>query len=246
MKSQQRGSTLIVVILVIAFMLAVGIAVLTVTSTGPKISGNVRDQEEAFNAAEAGFDASRKAIEDLIMSGTWVSFSDHSLDQPVGIDIPFIAGAVNPLYFRRNTDEEVLAMIEPYKADINQVLFYDQPYVKDTAGARRPPVHVLGVPDRRRGRGRNAGPERHPAGLYRGHEVRQPGPGDGEAGDRPGDAGARSESLREQVGRKSMNAKTIIRWAAVAALAFLAILAIRGLGPGLLQRDTGHVHRELR
>ncbi len=135
MKSQQRGSTLIVVILVIAFMLAVGIAVLTVTSTGPKISGNVRDQEEAFNAAEAGFDASRKAIEDLIMSGTWVSFSDHSLDQPVGIDIPFIAGAVNPLYFRRNTDEEVLAMIEPYKADINQVLFYDQPYVKDTAGA---------------------------------------------------------------------------------------------------------------
>lgn len=135
MKSQQRGSTLIVVILVIAFMLTVGIAVLTVTSTGPKISGNVRDQEEAFNAAEAGFDASRKAIEDLIMSGTWVSFSDHSLDQPVGIDIPFIAGASNPLYFRRNTDEEVLTMIEPYKDDINQVLFYNQPYVRDTAGA---------------------------------------------------------------------------------------------------------------
>lgn len=135
MNSQNRGSTLIVVILVIAFMLAVGIAVLTVTSTGPKISGNVRDQEEAFNAAEAGFDASRKAIEDLIMSGTWVSFSDHSLDQPAGIDIPFIAGAVNPLYFRRNTDEEVLAMILPYKDDINQVIFYDRPYVKDTAGA---------------------------------------------------------------------------------------------------------------
>lgn len=134
MKSQQRGSTLIVVILVIAFLLAVGIAVLTVTSTGPKISGNVRDQEEAFNAAEAGFDASRKAVENLIMSGTWVSFSDHCLDVPYGIDIPFIGGAENPLYFRRNTDEEVLAMIAPYKDDINKVLFYDNPYVKDTAG----------------------------------------------------------------------------------------------------------------
>jgi len=135
MKSQERGSTIIVVILVIAFMLAVGIAVLTVTSTGPKSSGNGRDQEEAFNAAEAGFDASRKAIEDLIMSGTWVSFSDHCLDMPVGIDIPFIAGAVNPLYFRRNTDEEVLAMIAPYKDDINEVIFYDRPFVKDTVGA---------------------------------------------------------------------------------------------------------------
>lgn len=134
MKNQQRGSTLIVVILVIAFMLAVGIAVLTVTSTGPKISGNVRDQEEAFNAAEAGFDASRKAIEDLIMSGTWESFSDHCLDVPTGIDIPFVSGIPSPAYFRRNTDEEVLTLIAPYKDDINKVIFYDHPFVKDTAG----------------------------------------------------------------------------------------------------------------
>jgi hypothetical protein len=131
MKSLKSGSSLIVVILVAAFLLAVGIAVLTVTSTGPSISGNVRDQEEAFNTAEAGFDASRKAIEDRIMSGTWVSFSDHCLDVPAGIDIPFIGGAENPVYFRRHTDEEVLALIAPYSTNPDKVIFYNEPFIQN-------------------------------------------------------------------------------------------------------------------
>jgi hypothetical protein len=130
-----KGSTLIVVILVSAFLLAVGVAVLTVTSTGPAVSGNMRDQEMAFNAAEAGFDASRMAIESLISSGTWANFSDHYLDQPTGFDIPFIGGVENPVYFRRHTDEEVLAMIAPYSTNADKVIFYNQPFVQNASGA---------------------------------------------------------------------------------------------------------------
>ena len=58
----KQGSSLIVVILVMAFMLSVGIALLTITGVAPKISGSVRNQEEAFNVAEAGFEAARVAI----------------------------------------------------------------------------------------------------------------------------------------------------------------------------------------
>jgi hypothetical protein len=134
MKKAERGSGLIIVILVISFLLAVGIAVMTVTSTGPRVAGNVRNQEEAFNVAEAGFEASRKAIDDLINSGSWESFADHCLREPTGIDLPFNSGAVNPNYFRRRTDEELLTMILPYKGDVDKVLFYDQPYVHNVAG----------------------------------------------------------------------------------------------------------------
>jgi hypothetical protein len=129
-----KGSTLIVVILVISFLLAIGIAVLTVTSSGPAVSGSMRNQEMAFNAAEAGFEAARAAIQTAIGNGTWTDFGDHYLDQPTGFDIPFIAGAVNPVYFRRHTDEEVLTMIAPYGTDPNKVIFYNQPFVHDSSG----------------------------------------------------------------------------------------------------------------
>jgi hypothetical protein len=135
MKSQESGSSLIVVILVISFLLVVGTAVLTVTSTGPKISGNVRDQEMAFNAAEAGFDASRMAIENSLSNGAWTSFSEHYLYEPTGFDIPFIGGAENPVYFRRHTDEEVLTMIAPYSTNPDKVIFYNQPFVHDASGS---------------------------------------------------------------------------------------------------------------
>ena len=134
MKRSEQGSGLIIVILVISFLLAVGIAVMTVTSTGPRVAGNVRNQEEAFNAAEAGFEASRRAISDNVDNAVWESFSDHCLREPTGIDLPFISGAVNPDYFRRRTDEEVLTMILPYKDDPDKVIFYDQPYVRNAEG----------------------------------------------------------------------------------------------------------------
>ncbi len=134
MIENKKGSSLIVVILVIAFLLAVGVAVLTVTSSGTAVSGNMRNQEMAFNAAEAGFDAARTQLDNLISVGTWDNFADHYLDQPTGIDIPFIGGVSNPLYFRRHTDEEVLTMIAPYSTDPNKIIFYNQPFVQDASG----------------------------------------------------------------------------------------------------------------
>ena len=136
-----RGSGLIVVILVLAFMLTVGVAVLTVTSSGPKVSATMRYQEEAFNAAEAGFDAARMAIEDLFGSGQWTSFDEHYLTQPTGIDIAFLNGNLaspNPLYFRRLTDEQILNLLDSNHDGIcdypGQVVFFEQPFVYDQQG----------------------------------------------------------------------------------------------------------------
>ncbi len=131
------GSGLIVVILVLAFMLTVGVAVLTISSTGPKVSAAMRYQEEAFNAAEAGFNAARTAMEEYFASRTWTSFSEHYLTTPEGIDIPFINGDLNnpnPGYFRRLTDEQILDLLNPNHdetADVpaGQLVFFEQPFV---------------------------------------------------------------------------------------------------------------------
>lgn len=140
-KNQPKGSGLIAVILVLAFMLTVGVAVLTVTSSGPKVSASMRYQEEAFNAAEAGFDAARMTIEDSLAAGTWGSFADHYLTSPEGIDIPFLnmnLATPNPLYFRRLTDEQILALLDQNRdgqADNPlQVVFFEEPFVYDRNG----------------------------------------------------------------------------------------------------------------
>lgn len=137
-KKQPRGSGLIAVILVLAFMLTVGVAVLTVTSSGPKVSASMRYQEEAFNAAEAGFDAARMTIEDSLAAGSWGSFADHYLTSPDGIDIPFLnmnLATPNPLYFRRLTDEQILRLLDQNsdgQADNPlQVVFFEEPFVLD-------------------------------------------------------------------------------------------------------------------
>jgi hypothetical protein len=139
MKRAERGSGLIVIIVVIAFLLSVGIMVVTVTSTGPKVSGNVRNQEEAFNAAEAGFDASRIQMDNLFSNGTWFSFDGHYLIQPAGIDMPTLIGAFNPLYFRSLSDEELLGQIDLDGNGLpdypGTVIFFQQPFTKTSAGA---------------------------------------------------------------------------------------------------------------
>ena len=138
MKRAEQGSGLIVIILVIAFLLAVGVVLVTVTSTGPRVSGNVRNQEEAFNAAEAGFDASRIEMESLLSSGTWSNFDGHYLVEPAGIDLPTIASASNPLYFRSLTDEELLGLIDTNDdgiADVSNIIFCQQPFTTTQLGA---------------------------------------------------------------------------------------------------------------
>ena len=128
----ERGMGLIVVILVLAFMLTVGIVLVTITSTGTKVTGNIRWQEQAFNAAEAGFDLAYLAIEDFFAGASWTSFDGHYLIDPAGIDIP-----LDDYYFRKKTDTEVLALLDPTgdgNPDYDNVIFYKTPFIPDGAG----------------------------------------------------------------------------------------------------------------
>ncbi|MGB7294406.1 MAG: PilX N-terminal domain-containing pilus assembly protein [Candidatus Aminicenantales bacterium] len=122
----EKGATLIVVILVSAFMLAVGVAIMMITGTGPKVSVNVRNQNEAFNAAEAGFEAARLAIEGFFLDGVWQSLNENCLREPAGIDLP-----AESLYFRKLTDEEILQTVN--SGDLG-VVFFDQPFIQNQSG----------------------------------------------------------------------------------------------------------------
>ena len=127
-----RGMGLIVVILVLAFMLSVGILLVTITGTGSKVTGNIRWQEQAFNAAEAGFDSAYLAIEDFFAGASWTSFDGHYLIDPAGIDIPLDAA-----YFRKKTDAEIFDLLDPTGdgiSDYDNVIFYKTPYIPDGAG----------------------------------------------------------------------------------------------------------------
>jgi hypothetical protein len=132
MSDHEKGMGLIVVILVLAFMLTVGIVLVTITSTGSKVTGNIRWQEQAFNAAEAGFDSAYLAIEDFFAGASWTSFDGHYLIEPAGIDIP-----LDDYYFRKKTDAEVLALLDPTGdgfPDYDNVIFYKTPFIPDGAG----------------------------------------------------------------------------------------------------------------
>lgn len=123
---------LIIVILVLAFMLTVGIVLVTITSTGSKVTGNIRWQEQAFNAAEAGFDSAYLAIEDFFAGASWTSFDGHYLIDPTGIDLP-----LDDTYFRKKTDTEVLNLLDPTgdgNPDYDNVIFYKTPFIPDGAG----------------------------------------------------------------------------------------------------------------
>jgi len=140
-RRRERGVGLILVFLVAAFMAALGLSLVTLTMMGPKMSGGVRQQEEAFNAAEAGFDAARVVIENHLAAGEWTSFTGHTLAQPAGFDIPFISGAANPAYFKRLTDEEILQAFDSGgdgTADVSPLLFFRQTFARDENGAVDP------------------------------------------------------------------------------------------------------------
>jgi hypothetical protein len=109
-----------------AFMLAVGVAILTITGVAPKVSGSVRDQEEAFNTAEAGFEAARLTIERGLLDGTWANLQDNCLRTPTGIDLPLEAA-----YFRRQSD---LALTQALSEGTTGVMFKDHPFLKTQSG----------------------------------------------------------------------------------------------------------------
>jgi hypothetical protein len=128
-----KGSALVVVLLVLAFLQIVGIVLITVTSTGPKVAENVRAQQQASNAAEAGFDAVWAGIEELVSMGTWVNFDGHYLVEPTGIDDPQSTN-----YFRKLTDGEILNLIDPdgdNLPNLNSVYCYRQSFIQKADGS---------------------------------------------------------------------------------------------------------------
>ena len=135
---REKGIGLIIVILVLAFLASVGTALLTVTDIGNKVAGNIRWQEEAFNAAETGFDAAWALLENSFTAGGWTSFDGQYLNQPVGIDDPDITKAESlQYYFRRLTDRELLAVFAAN--GINQtttgMLYFHEPYILNAGGS---------------------------------------------------------------------------------------------------------------
>jgi hypothetical protein len=128
----ESGFTLIVVILVLAFLLAVGAAVVSVTGTGTRISDNVRGQDQSLNAAEAGFDSAWQQMSNAFDYQNWTSFDAHYLRDPGGIDLPADAN-----FFRKLTDTELLALLDQNNdgvADSENVIYYKQSFVQPDTG----------------------------------------------------------------------------------------------------------------
>lgn len=124
--SRERGSGLIVVIMIVAFMLAVGMLLLTVTGTSPKISDNIRLQGMAFDAAEAGFNSAWGVLNDQFLNRVAENFAGAyrtSFGGNAGLDDP-----QSPFYFRSLTDEQIWADMV---ADDTNAIFVAEPLATD-------------------------------------------------------------------------------------------------------------------
>ena len=125
---REKGMALIIVVIVLAFLQVVGLVLLQVTGTGPKVAGNIRTQQQAYNAAEAGFDVAWINIEEYFGVGEWAHFDGHYVIEPSGIDDP-----QSDNYFRRLSDIELLNLIDPDwdgTSDLENVIFCRQTYVQ--------------------------------------------------------------------------------------------------------------------
>jgi hypothetical protein len=141
-RRRERGAGLIIVIMVIAFLISVGVPLLLLTSNGPKVSGSFRLHDEALNAAEAGFDAARAAIEGFFSAGSWINFTGHYVTQPTNIDIPLDAGGnPNAAYFRRQTDQALLSAFDSNgdgTPEVANLLAFQQTFATDGQGNTDP------------------------------------------------------------------------------------------------------------
>jgi hypothetical protein len=129
----QRGVGLIVIFLVLAFLQIIGFALLIVTSTGTKVAGNMRTQQQAYNAAEAGFNMAWVSVEDGFAEGEWIAFAGHYLTEPTGIDDPLADN-----YFRKLTDVELLNLIDSDHdgtPEVNNILYCRQPFIPTGGGS---------------------------------------------------------------------------------------------------------------
>jgi len=133
---RERGSGLIIVIVVMTFLVTIGVGLITITGIGSRVAGNVRAQQEAFNAAEAGFDLAWIAVEDFFLNGSWLNFDGHYLTEPAGVDLPQDAN-----YFRKLTDLEILNLLDPGgdgNPDYANVIFYKVEFIPAQGGGTDP------------------------------------------------------------------------------------------------------------
>ncbi len=138
MKEREKGFGILIVVIIMAFMMTLGIAMLTITGTGSKVAGNIRNQGKAFNAAEAGFDSAWASLEQTFSGGVWDSFSGHYLVDPSGIDLPS-----STYYFRRLTDQEIFALLDSNgdgTPDVSNVLFFKQAFIPASGGGLDPNI----------------------------------------------------------------------------------------------------------
>jgi hypothetical protein len=128
-RGRERGSGLIVIIMIVAFMLAVGMLLLTVTGTSPKAADSMRLQGMAFDAAEAGFNAAWIILNDSFMNRVMSDFSAQyrtNFGGAPGLDDP-----ISPNYFRRLTDAQLVADIAADNTASNPALFSSEPLAAD-------------------------------------------------------------------------------------------------------------------
>lgn len=124
--SRERGSGLIVIIMIVAFMLAVGMLLLTVTGTSPKVSDSMRLQGMAFDAAEAGFNSAWVVLNNNFLNRIFSSFNGEyrtTFGGSPGLDDP-----QSPSYFRGLTDEQIVADVA---ADPTNAIFNSEPLATD-------------------------------------------------------------------------------------------------------------------
>jgi hypothetical protein len=125
-RSRERGSGLIVIIMIVAFMLAVGMLLLTVTGTSPKAADSMRLQGMAFDAAEAGFNAGWVVLNDNLLNKVYANFNGQyrtNFGGAPGLDDPKSTN-----YFRKLTDEQIVADVA---ADPTNALFNSEPLATD-------------------------------------------------------------------------------------------------------------------
>ena len=128
-RGRERGMGLIVVIMIVAFMLAVGMLLLTITGTSPQASDSLRLQGMAFDAAEAGFNAAWVVLNDNFLNRLTTSFGGQYRTNFAGT--PGLDDPTSPSYFRSLTDEQIVTDIAADNTAANPALFASEPLATD-------------------------------------------------------------------------------------------------------------------
>jgi len=126
---RERGSGLIIIIMIVAFMLAVGAILLTVTGMSPAASDSMRLQGMAFDAAEAGFNAAWVVLNDNFLNRAWSDFNGQYrtiYGGATGLDDP-----LSPNYFRSLTDAQLVADIAADNTAANPAIFSSEPLANE-------------------------------------------------------------------------------------------------------------------